>query len=99
MLAHLNLVGDGDEIDAIHDVEREFGVEVDKQDAPGWHTAGDLYASLQRALPDYLRKQPSTWPRFAWALCQTSDDDPALVDQGTRLLIPRRPSLRSWLAR
>jgi hypothetical protein len=93
MLEHLNLLGDGDEVDAIEEVEREFGVRIDTGDAPNWVRVGDVYASLQRALPDYLRRRPSTWPRFCWALCQVTCDDPALVDEATAMLIPRRASL------
>ena len=59
MLARLNLGGDGDEIEAIEQVEREFGIRLDVRDAPNWITVGDVYTSLLRALPEYLAKQPS----------------------------------------
>lgn len=36
MLSSLGLGGDGDEVNAIGDVEREFGVNLDKSDASSW---------------------------------------------------------------
>jgi hypothetical protein len=44
MLKDLGLAGDGDEIDAVEDVEKEFGVKLDI--APNWHTVGDIYHAL-----------------------------------------------------
>lgn len=88
MLNHLNLVGDGDEVDAVRSVEREFDVTMDILSTPNWQTVGDLYAALERALPEYLVKQPSTWKRVCWALARESDDDPAQISPATRLLIP-----------
>ena len=88
MLSHLCLVGDGDEIDAVEDVERAFGVTIDTATAGGWRTVGDLHDALLPALPDYVAKQPGTWRRFRWALCQVSGDDPELVDRATLLIGP-----------
>ena len=88
MLAHLNLAGDGDDVAAIESVEREFGVVMDTNDAPGWLSVGDVYASLLRSLPEYDVRQPSTWRRLCRALADESDDDPARIAETTRLLIP-----------
>lgn len=87
-LSHLNLVGDGDELDAIRAVEHEFKVTLDKTDVPGWVTVGDVYASLRRALPHHDVNQPSTWRRFCYAIALEGDDDPALLAETTRLLMP-----------
>jgi hypothetical protein len=45
----VGLGGDGDEIVAIDDVERAFGVKLDKADAAQWHTASDVFVSLCKA--------------------------------------------------
>jgi len=84
----LGLGGDGDEVEAIRDVEQEFEVTLDKEDAPNWHTVGDVYSSLQRALPPELRNDPCTWQRFCKVLCKETGADSTLVDGGTRLLAP-----------
>jgi hypothetical protein len=47
----VGLGGDGDEIAAITDVERALGVKLDYADAPHWRTAGDVFASICKALP------------------------------------------------
>jgi hypothetical protein len=87
MLAHLNLVGDGDEIAAIEAVEREFGIGIDTSDAGMWFKVGDVYAALLRSLPGGAA-QPSVWERFCSALATESDDDPAHIAESTRLLMP-----------
>ncbi|HEY3812495.1 MAG TPA: acyl carrier protein [Caulobacteraceae bacterium] len=89
MLTHLDLAGDGDEIDAIERVEEEFGVTLDKQAASSWRTAGDVYASLLRQLPEDLAQQPTTWLRFRKALCDPTADKPEDVEPETALLGPR----------
>jgi hypothetical protein len=47
----LNLVGDGDELDMIRDVERTFGMTVAKDEARGLYTVGDLYDLIVRNDP------------------------------------------------
>jgi hypothetical protein len=88
MLKSLGLGGDGDEVDAIEDVEREFGVRLDVADAPNWCTVGDVYLSLQHTLPPELRNHASTWERFCKAISNQSCVDSNLIDEQTRLLAP-----------
>lgn len=59
LLQSVDLSGDGDEISAIDDVERAFGVVLDKADASHWHTAGDVFASLRKALPSGIQDDGS----------------------------------------
>ena len=86
MLRDLSLGGDGDEIEAIKAVEQEFGVILDKDDAPKWYTVGDVYSSLQCALSSSQRNDPHTWERFCVAISGETGVDAALVDRQTRLL-------------
>lgn len=98
MLSHLGLGGDGDEITAIEDVEREFGVGIDTGNAACWRTTGDVFDALLPSLPDYVAKQPSTWPRFCHALSQVSGDDPRQIERQTILIGRPRgltPALKS----
>jgi hypothetical protein len=85
-LASLGLGGDGDEIDAIAEVERTFGVELDRSDAHAWVTAGDVYAALLRSLPGRQRGGPAVWARFAEAIASETDADPKRVRPETLLL-------------
>lgn len=48
----VGLGGDGDEIVAVADVERTFGIKLEYAD---WFTAGDLFASVEKALPQTER--------------------------------------------
>lgn len=85
-LDDLDLVGDGDEIDAIEDVERVFGVVLDKADAARWITAGDVYQSLLNALASADRNETEmTWSRFCVAICRATGLDPTRVAPETRL--------------
>jgi hypothetical protein len=86
----VELVGDGDEIAAIEEVEREFGVALPDEDAPHWRTAGDLFASLLEALPPEAAADPATWERFARALCWETGVDPLLISEASPLLLPDR---------
>jgi len=88
MLAHLNLVGDGDELAAVASVEREFGVRIDTTDAAAWATVGNVFAALLRSIPEYDARQPSTWRRFCRALAEESEDEPGQIAESTRLLMP-----------
>ncbi|MBL8215412.1 MAG: acyl carrier protein [Bryobacterales bacterium] len=86
MLTSLGLGGDGDEIDAIEDVEREFGIALDKADAPHWLTVGDVYQSLLKALPEPARQDSIIWPRFCAAICQQTGADGTRVSAATLLI-------------
>ena len=92
-MAHLNLVGDGDEIDAVEEIEAEFSITLDTSDAGDWWTVADLFEAVKRALPAYDANQPSTWPRFCAALCEISCDDPAEITPGMLLIMPAGPSV------
>lgn len=85
----VGLGGDGDEIAAIEDVEREFAVELDKRDAPQWGTAGDVFASLMKAVSGDAEHDPSTWDRFTVALTGQTGIDPKLITKNSPLLLPR----------
>jgi hypothetical protein len=85
----VGLGGDGDEIDAINDVERAFGVELDKTDAAQWHTAGDVFISLCKALPDE-RQNNELWARFAEALAGQTGVDPKTIEKDSPLLSQSR---------
>ena len=87
-LAHLNLVGDGDEIAAVASVQREFGVTIDTTDAGAWATVGNVFAALLRSIPEYDVRQPSTWRRFCRALAAETDDEPGQIAESTRFLTP-----------
>jgi len=75
-IAHsVGLVGDGDEVDAIRDVEREFGVTLDYGDARNWVTAGHVYVALCDVLPANAPTE-GRWDRFAAALARETGLDP-----------------------
>ncbi|MDF7777194.1 hypothetical protein P1X14_18185 [Sphingomonas sp. AOB5] len=94
--ASVGLGGDGDEIAAILDVEREFGVILDKADAPNWGTAGDVHASLIRALGTDATADPVIWDRFAAALAMETGVDPGTIMPESPLLAPHTPW--GWVA-
>jgi hypothetical protein len=84
----VGLGGDGDEVDAIRGVEAVFGVKLDYGDAPNWLTAGDVYASLCKALPADEAAKPDLWERFAEALARETGADPKLIQTESLLLSP-----------
>lgn len=86
ILESLDLVGDGDEVSAIADVERCFNVKLDYRDASQWHCVGDIHAALLVALPADQRDAPDLWPRFADAIAGETGVDPARVAPATLLL-------------
>lgn len=86
----VGLGGDGDELFAIADVERAFGVKLDYSDAPQWHTAGDVFSSLQQALPANGRDEPALWARFTEALSAQTGVDPATIQNDSPLLSQSR---------
>lgn len=81
----VGLGGDGDEIVAIDDVERAFGVKLDKAHAPQWHTAGDVFASLCQALPADIRDD-GLWSRFTEVLTVQTGVDPRAIKKDSPLL-------------
>ena len=85
-LAVLGLGGDGDEVDAVTDVEKCFGVVLDYDDAPNWRSTGDVYASLLKALPPETRDAPDNWARFCEAISQQTGVDPLRITPETVLL-------------
>jgi hypothetical protein len=89
MLNSLSLGGDGDEVNAIEDVEKEFGVRLNPIEAHGWITVGDVYISLLKQLPEYATENPATWVRFCEAISRETGVDHVRVDENTKLLSPR----------
>jgi hypothetical protein len=86
----VGLGGDGDEIAAIRDVEEAFGVALDYADAPGWSTAGNVYASRCNALPAEDAQNLDVWERFATALTLGTGVDPKCIEPGSPLLSQSR---------
>ena len=86
----VGLGGDGDEIAAIAEVERAFGVMLDYADAPGWHTAGDVFESLQKVLPADELNRPYLWKRFAVALSHQTGANPNEIRPDSPLLSKSR---------
>lgn len=85
-VAHsVGLAGDLDEVEAIYDVEREFGVKLDYRDSRNWVTAGHVYQALCDALPsDALAED--RWDRFATALAQETGVEPTLLTADSPLI-------------
>ena len=90
----LGLGADGDEIAAIEEVERRFGVQLDTVDAAQWKTAGDVFAALLRALPAHRAEADDTWTIFTDAMCIETGVDPRKVTPETLLLGQRY--INSW---
>jgi hypothetical protein len=86
----VGLGGDGDEVSAINDVERAFGVKLDYSDAPNWVTAGDVFSSLKAALPQEEREKPDLWRRFSAALCEQTGVNPEDIEDQSPLLSESR---------
>ena len=82
----VGLGGAGDEICAIEDIERAFGVTLDKGDAQHRVTAGDLFVSLQKALSVEDRDDPETWVRFTETLVAGTGVDPIALEKDSPLL-------------
>lgn len=85
----VGLGGDGDEIIAIGEVERAFGAKLDKADAPQWHTAGDVFVSLCKALPADIQDD-DLWSRFTEVLADQTGVDPKAIEKGSPLLSQSR---------
>ena len=85
-LETLRLWGDGDELDALRNVEKRFGVKLDCSGAENWFTAGDVFADLLKALPEHVARTPDTWTAFAEAISEETGVDPLKVAPQTRLI-------------
>ena len=85
----VGLGGDGDEIAAIDDIERAFGVKLDKADAAQWHTAGDVFVSLCKALPADSGDD-GQWSRFTEILTDQTGVDPKAIEKDSPLLSQSR---------
>jgi hypothetical protein len=86
----VGLGGDGDEIVAIDDIERAFSVKLDKADAAQWHTAGDVFVSLCKALPADIRDDDRLWSRFTELLTDSTGVDPKAIEKDSPLLSQSR---------
>jgi hypothetical protein len=86
----VGLGGDGDEIAAIEEVERVFGVGLDYDDAPRWATAGDVYTSLCNALPAEEIELRGGWSRFVQALTDETGVDSNEISADSPLLSDSR---------
>ena len=89
----VGLGGDGDEIVAIDDIERAFSVKLNKTDAAQWHTAGDVFVSLCKALPSDIRDDDGLWSRFAEILTDQTGVDPKAIEKDS----PLRSQSRLWV--
>ncbi|WP_353218196.1 hypothetical protein [Sandarakinorhabdus sp.] len=85
----VGLGGDGDELLAIDDVQRAFGVKLDQADAAQWQTAGDVFISLCKKLPAESRTD-ELWARFAEVLTSQTGVDPKAIEKDSRLLSQSR---------
>lgn len=86
----VGLLGDGDEISAIEDVERAFGVTLDTSSAGQWWTVGHVYVALCKALPDDAPSD-GRWDRFTAALASETGVDPKQLTVDSPLLGPTYP--------
>ena len=82
----LGLGGDGDEIAAIKEVERAFGVRLDYSGARNWLTVGHVFAALLQSLPPEQADMSETWSLFAQAISSETGVDPSHVRVDTLLL-------------
>ena len=87
----VGLAGDGDEISAIYDVEKEFGIKFDYEDAPGRFTAGDVFESLRTKLAGSELPERQIWERFTTALSQETGVDPKSLSRESPLILEGHP--------
>ncbi|MEN3975943.1 hypothetical protein [Emcibacter sp. SYSU 3D8] len=86
---HLETIGfggDGDEVDAVLEVERHFGVSFNYADAATWQTAGDVFDALLKALPPDGRDQENLWSTFTKIMCDETGADASRVGSDTLLI-------------
>jgi hypothetical protein len=96
-LETLGLWGDGDELQALRDVEKRFGVKLDYRGAGEWRTVGDVFAALLEVLPGSREKSPETWNVFAEAIAQETGADSHKITPETRLIDRKGSPLLSVL--
>ena len=84
----VGLVGDGDHVAALEDVEQAFGVALEQPGGPAWQTAGDMFVSLLATLPPEAAADPATWERFTTALALETGVDPRRITADSPLLLP-----------
>ena len=90
--------GDGDQVDAFFALEKHFGVSIDDRDCRRWLTAGDVFAALVRALPEYEREREGLWPAFAAIMCDETGADASRVRPDTLLIaLPLSVVIGRWL--
>ncbi|MEY8099712.1 hypothetical protein AB9F29_20275 [Falsihalocynthiibacter sp. S25ZX9] len=95
----VGLAGDGDEVDAIENVERVFAIKLNYNDASSWETAGDVFMSLQKVLPASELSSQTLWERFAEALALETGVDAKKIDRNSPLLLPTSFSWKIALVR
>ncbi|MEH6756806.1 MAG: hypothetical protein V7676_04775 [Parasphingorhabdus sp.] len=93
----LGLGGDGDEIAAIADVEKQFAVRLDYTSAGNWRTAGDVFSALRQEIPSGSRNDEEVWRRFAEAISRETGVDSHRVVASTLLLAKPISYRRLWL--
>ncbi|MEJ2410773.1 MAG: hypothetical protein P8Y58_03695 [Novosphingobium sp.] len=86
----VGLGGDGDEIEAIADVERAFGVKLDYSFANQCMTAGDVFEALKAVIPAAEQARTDLWERFVIALCGITGVDPHHIEPASPLLSQSR---------
>jgi hypothetical protein len=89
-----------DFFNSLLEVERHFGVALDYGDAPRWLTAGDVFASLLKALPPDKRDGEDLWATFTAIMCSETGADASRVGPDTLLLgLPLSVVISRWLDR
>jgi len=87
-LHSIGLGGDGDEIYAIEEVERAFGVKLDYNKCGEWKTAGDIFAALKDATGSSVEERDRDWSLFTYAISRETLVEPARIIPATLLLAP-----------
>lgn len=95
----IGLAGDGDEVDAIENVERAFAIKLNDNDALSWEAAGDVFISLQKVLPTSELSSQTLWERFAEALALETGVDAKKIGRNSPLLLPTSVSWKIALVR
>ncbi len=83
---NVGLSGDGDEIAAVQEIEKEFGVTLDYSGAHGWSTVGDVYDALLKQLSSAEANNPNTWVRFATAICKETGIPPSSISRDSGMI-------------
>lgn len=87
-LHSIGLGGDGDEVYAIEEVERAFGVKLDYSNCSEWKTAGDVFEALKDATRNSAGEHDLVWSLFTYALSRETLVEPARIVPATLLLAP-----------